>query len=109
MSTYRPVPVGLGIAGFYLMLLLSVSFYIRRAIGQKNFRLFHYASFLAFALATLHGVLAGTDSGPLWWLYSLSLLAVVGLTLARVVNTQRRSRHASYAPAPPTRAPSRSV
>lgn len=91
-SAYRPVPVGLGVAGFYLMLLLSVSFYARRYIGQKNFRLLHYASFLAFVLVTLHGVLAGTDSGSLWWLYSLSLLAVVALTALRVASTRRRSQ-----------------
>ena len=90
MSTYRPIPVGLGIVGFYLMLLLSVSFYLRRWIGQKSFRLLHYGSFGAFALVTLHGVLAGTDSGPLWPLYALSLILVLGLTALRVAGTRRK-------------------
>lgn len=92
VSTYRPVPVGLGVASFYLMLLLSVSFYARRFIGQKNFRLLHYTSFLAFVLVTLHGVLAGTDSGPLWPLYAASLLAVTVLSALRVASTRRRSQ-----------------
>lgn len=39
-SAYRPVPVGLGVAGFYLMLLLSVSFYTRRYIGQRRTSVF---------------------------------------------------------------------
>lgn len=91
MSTYRPIPVGLGIIGFYLMLLLSVSFYMRRWIGQKSFRLLHYGSFGAFTLVTLHGVLAGTDSGPLWPLYALSLILVLGLTALRVAGARRKA------------------
>jgi len=90
LSSYRPLPVSLGIVGFYLMLVLSVSFYLRRWIGQKSFRLLHYGSFGAFALVTLHGVLAGTDSGPLWPLYALSLILVLGLTALRVVGTRRK-------------------
>jgi predicted ferric reductase len=84
VADYRPLPVGLGIVGFYLMLLLSLSFYARPYINQKNFRRLHYAGFAAFALATLHGVLAGTDSGPLWWLYATSLVVVLLLTVARM-------------------------
>ena len=90
VSTYRPIPIGLGIVGFYLMMVLSVSFYMRRWIGQRSFRLLHYASFGAFALATLHGVLSGTDSGPLWWLYALSLILTLALTAARVMSTRRK-------------------
>lgn len=89
VSTYRPIPIGLGIVGFYLMIILSVSFYLRRWIGQGSFRLLHYTSFGAFALVTLHGVLAGTDSGPLWLLYALSLLLVLGLTALRIVGARR--------------------
>jgi sulfoxide reductase heme-binding subunit YedZ len=103
ISTYRPIPVGLGIVGFYLMLLLSLSFYARPHLGQKNFRLLHYASFLVFALVTLHGVLAGTDSGPLWWLYATSLVAVVWLTVMRIVSTRRAKAQQAARPAPALR------
>lgn len=90
-SQYRPIPVGLGIIGLYLMLLLTLSFYARRFIGQRGFRLLHYISFGVFAMVTLHGVYGGTDTGALWWLYSASLLAVVMLTTLRIVS-KRRSR-----------------
>jgi predicted ferric reductase len=88
VSDYRPIPVGLGIVGFYLMLLLSLSFYARPYISQRSFRLLHYAGFLAFAMVTLHGLLAGTDTGSLWWLYSLSLLSVLVLSALRVIRTR---------------------
>jgi methionine sulfoxide reductase heme-binding subunit len=91
ISTYRPIPTGLGVVSFYLMLLLTLSFYARPHLSQKNFRLLHYASFGAFALVTLHGIFAGTDSPALWWLYAASLLSVVLLTVLRVVNTRRRA------------------
>ena len=70
ISPYRPIPVGLGIVGFYLMLLLSLSFYARMHLGQKNFRLLHYGSFGVFILVTAHSLFSGSDTGVLWWLYA---------------------------------------
>lgn len=99
LAEYRPVPVGLGIIGFYLMLLLSLSFYARSHLGQRAFRLLHYTSFGVFIMVTLHGLLAGTDSGALGWLYALSLAAVVCLTVMRVLST-RRKRKLAPRPAP---------
>jgi hypothetical protein len=89
ISPYRPIPVGLGIIGFYLMLLLSLSFYARMHLGQKNFRLLHYGTFGVFVMVTLHSLFSGTDTKSLWWLYTISLAAVVSLTGLRIVATRR--------------------
>ncbi len=89
ISPYRPIPVGLGIIGFYLTLLLSLSFYARSYLGQKTFRLLHYGSFGVFVLVTLHSLLSGTDTGALWWLYVTSLIAVTLLMFARFAATRR--------------------
>jgi hypothetical protein len=88
-SAYRPIPTGLGIIGFYGALVVSISFYARRFYGYKTFRLLHYGSYGVFVLVTLHGILAGTDTLPLWWLYAGSLAAVVLLTAWRIRNTRR--------------------
>ncbi len=72
LSEYKPIPVGLGIISFYLMLLLTLSFYARSHLGQRTFRLLHYGSFAVFLMVTAHGILAGTDTGRLWWLYAVS-------------------------------------
>jgi predicted ferric reductase len=65
-SRYEPLWVGLGQVGFYLMLVVGLSFYVRKQITQKTWRLIHYLSFAMFLLVLAHGVMAGTDSGEPW-------------------------------------------
>jgi predicted ferric reductase len=64
-SGYKPVWVGLGQLGFYLLALVGLSFYVRKRLGNRAWRTLHYLSFLTFALALLHGIFTGTDSGIL--------------------------------------------
>jgi predicted ferric reductase len=76
---YRPVSVGLGQIGFYLLAIVGSSFYVRKRLGNRTWRLIHYLSFLTFALALLHGIFAGTDSTVLairitYWATGASLL-----------------------------------
>lgn len=91
VDPYKPFLVGLGVLSFYLMFLLSSSFYARRWLGQKTFRILHYASYPTFLLVTWHSLGAGTDSGLMWPLSLLSLGAVVLLTLWRIVNATQVS------------------
>ncbi len=83
IAPYRPVWVGVGIIGLYLTLLVTITFYIRQSIGQKFFRVIHYASFAAYLSVTLHGLLAGTDSalGVMQFVYGGTALVVVFLTV----------------------------
>lgn len=82
VAPYRPLWVGVGVIGLYLTLLVTVTFYIRRWIGQRAFRAIHVSSFIAYASVTLHGLMAGTDS-PLWSMqlvYAGTFLVIVFLT-----------------------------
>ena len=63
---YRPFWVGLGQIGFYVWVLVAVSFYIRPLIGQKFWRLLHYASFGLYLLGISHGIFSGTDTSMSW-------------------------------------------
>lgn len=83
---YHPGWVGLGIIGFYLMFITSISFNFRKELGQKTWRQLHYATFAVFLLATVHGLAAGTDSGntAMHLLYWGSAIAVLALTFLRV-------------------------
>ncbi len=65
-SPYRPVSVALGVAAAELMALVVVSFSVRKLIGQKRWRLLHWSTYGIFALATAHGLLAGSDSAQPW-------------------------------------------
>jgi hypothetical protein len=64
-SWYRPTWTGLGVLAGYLSVAVFASFYIRTWISYRAWRVFHYAAFGVFGLGTIHGVLAGTDSGTL--------------------------------------------
>ena len=83
IDTYRPLWVGLGIIGFYIFLLVTLTFYIRGSIGSKAFRSIHTLSLLGYLGVTLHGLLAGTDSAlPVTkTIYAGTFLVVVFLTV----------------------------
>ena len=82
---YSPLWVGLGIIGFYLMLLTTLSFYVRKQIGQKNWRRLHYATFGAYLLTTVHGLMAGTDAALLGGMFGVSAFSVIFLTIYRIL------------------------
>lgn len=63
IAPYEPLWTGLGIIGLYLTAALTISFYFRKQIGQKTWRTLHYLTFVAFVLAAVHGMMAGSDSG----------------------------------------------
>ena len=83
IDTYRPFWVGLGIIGFYIFLVVTVTFYLRGQIGTKAFRTIHIFSLLGYLGATLHGLFAGTDSAlPVTMvLYAGTFLVIVFLTV----------------------------
>lgn len=86
-SPYRPIWVGIGQVGLYLIAVVHGSFYVRRRIGQRTWRRLHYLTFLAFVASVIHGVLSGTDSNAPWaWLiYASSAAIVTILLIIRVV------------------------
>jgi predicted ferric reductase len=61
-ANYKPAWVALGQLSFYLWLLVSLTFYIRRLITQRGFKVIHYLSFMLFVFALLHGLWSGTDA-----------------------------------------------
>ncbi len=87
IAPYRPLWVGVGVIGFYLILLVTVTFYLRQRIGMKAFRMIHLASFAAYAFAAIHGLMAGTDSvlPAAQLMYAGTTLVIVFLTVYWVV------------------------
>src|SRR5512140_2062048 len=83
IDNYRPMWVGLGVIGFYIFLLVTVTFYMRQSIGTNAFRSIHALSLLGYLGATLHGLYAGTDSAlPITTIiYAGTFLVVVFLTV----------------------------
>lgn len=99
IGPYLPGWVGLGIIGLYLMLLTSISFYFRKQIGQKLWRQLHYLTFIAYIFATVHGAMAGTDSGNLgmkaiYWGSGLLVFFLTNYRLLTGKQTSSNGRHA---------------
>jgi len=84
---YRPLWVGIGQLALAASLLVFLSFYVRKRIGTPTWRNIHYVGFLAFVGATVHGLMAGSDSSALWVYggYLTMSIVVVFLTTYRIV------------------------
>jgi predicted ferric reductase len=86
-SPYAPVWVGIGQLTLYGLAVITASFYVRRQIGQRTWRLLHYLTFLVFVGVIGHGVTSGSDSGAPWafWLYLVPGASSVFLIVYRIV------------------------
>ena len=84
-STYRPLWTGLGIAAAELLLALAITNHYRRRLPYRFWRTAHYANFVIWALASVHGLMSGTDRGAAWLaiLYGISVATVIMLLLWR--------------------------
>jgi methionine sulfoxide reductase heme-binding subunit len=91
-SPYRTTDVAFGVVAAELTALISVSFLLRPRIGTRNWRRLHWATYLVFVLATLHGVTSGTESAQPWAhdLYLGAVGAVVFATAWRALGRPTR-------------------
>ena len=91
-AQHEPFWVGLGQLGFYLALPVTFSFYLRRTIGVRAWRLIHFAAFAVFALVVAHGLGAGTDTQApaMSAMYLVTSGSVVFLTIYRVLVASSR-------------------
>ena len=85
-SPYRTWQTAVGVFALYTTALLIASFYVRRFIGYRAWRVIHFLTFALFAGATLHGITAGTDTTEAWakLLYIATATATLGLIIYRV-------------------------
>ena len=84
-ARYRPIWTGLGIAATELLLALAITNHYRRRLPYGFWRKAHYLNFVIWTLASLHGLMSGTDRGAVWLaiLYGVSVATVVMLLLWR--------------------------
>ncbi len=87
LAPYRPLATGLGTLAAEAMLLVYVSFPLRRRIGARAWRRLHWLTYAVFALATAHGLAAGSDTRETWALalYGAATGAVLGATAWRIL------------------------
>jgi sulfoxide reductase heme-binding subunit YedZ len=82
--SYRPAFTALGILAGYLSALLGLSFYARRRIGTRRWRSLHRFTAVAYLLAVVHTLGAGTDAGSIWLRLPLLGSAVLAVALIAI-------------------------
>jgi sulfoxide reductase heme-binding subunit YedZ len=82
LSPYRAWQTAVGIGAFYVMVVVTVSFYVRQFIGYRAWRVLHYLTFVLFAASALHGITAGSDTTQAW--AKLIYVATGAATLALI-------------------------
>jgi len=77
-STYRPLPVAMGVVSMYLFIALIITGLLRSRMPQPLWRAIHWTSYAMWPLALAHSFLAGSDAGSPW------MLAVGGISVGAV-------------------------
>jgi predicted ferric reductase len=87
----RPLANALGVLGLYALVAVLVSSWLRRRITHGLWRGLHYVSFAAFALVTLHGLFAGSDTTQPWMraTYTGAAASIAFLVLMRLLVARR--------------------
>jgi len=78
-SPYRRIWLGLGAVAFDLLLAVLVTSLLRVRIGARAWRLVHWAGYLCWPVALIHGVGTGTDGAARW---VLAVTAACALAVA---------------------------
>lgn len=102
---YRPAFTALGVLAGYLCALLGLSFYARRRIGTRRWRSLHRFTSLAYVLAVVHTLGAGTDAGAVWLRVPVLGSAVLAVALFAIRYAGQPA--AAPRPAAPPRRPAR--
>ena len=91
-SNYRPLWTGLGIAAAEILVALAITNHYRKRLPYSFWRKAHCLNFAVWALASLHGLFAGTDRGATWLaiLYGVSVASVLSLLVWRFGGGARR-------------------
>ncbi|MDP9273036.1 MAG: ferric reductase-like transmembrane domain-containing protein [Chloroflexota bacterium] len=80
-SPYRRLWLGLGVVAFDLLLALILSSLLRARIGIRAWRVVHWAAYLAWPAAVVHGYGTGSDlSAP--WMLAIDALCVAAALAA---------------------------
>jgi sulfoxide reductase heme-binding subunit YedZ len=80
---YAPVAIGLGTLSLDIVVLITVTSWLRRRMDDRLWRWIHRTGYVAFGTMFLHGLLSGTDfSSPLISAIAWSAALGIGLLAA---------------------------
>lgn len=94
MAPYRTLPTSIGIIAAWGMVLLGLSFYVRKRIGQARWKVIHRFTAVAWLLALVHTFAEGTDAGKAWFVGLMLVSAGPALMLLAVRHLRPGARSA---------------
>jgi sulfoxide reductase heme-binding subunit YedZ len=101
-STWKPVPVTLGVLAFWGLVIVQVTSLAMKRLPKRFWRAVHITSYATFWLTTLHGTYSGTDATKPMYVASstVAITAVIFLVIYRILSVGQRgkSRRRSAAP-----------
>jgi predicted ferric reductase len=86
-ATYRPFWLGLGVVAIDLVLALLLTSLLRQRLGYAGWRAVHWAGYLCWPLALVHGLGTGSDPRRSWtgWLAACCALLVLLAIAGRII------------------------
>jgi predicted ferric reductase len=90
-SKWHPVALAWGVVAFYLLVAVELTSLARARLPKRLWRRVHFAGFLLFVMATIHGLAAGTDTKSAAARVVVATVGsvFVGLTAARISESVR--------------------
>jgi methionine sulfoxide reductase heme-binding subunit len=82
-GSYRPLWLGLGAAGFDLLVAVMITSLLRARLGYRTWRAVHWLSYLAWPVALLHGLGTGSDV-RLGWMLAVNVACTTVVLVAVV-------------------------
>jgi sulfoxide reductase heme-binding subunit YedZ len=83
---YREPFMAIGIIGGWATLVLGCSYYIRRLLGGRRWRLLHRLTVIAWLLIAIHSLGEGSDSGQGWFI-AVVVVTIVPTALLLLMRT----------------------
>jgi methionine sulfoxide reductase heme-binding subunit len=91
ISAYEPFWLGLGVVAAELLLAMVVTSLLRARVGLRSWRAVHWAAYLSWPVAVIHGLGIGGQDSRTPWILTLTVACVV-LFLAAVAWRLRPAR-----------------
>ncbi len=96
VGAYRPFWLGLGAVAFDLIIAIVVTSLLRRSIGQRAFRVVHWATYAMWPIALFHAIGTGTDASiGLFILLALACFSAVAGSVIWRLSTHFQLRGAT--------------
>ena len=80
-SSWKPLPVTVGIIGFYILAAVQFTSLMMRKMSRKTWRRIHLLSYLQFVIVMTHTLTSGSDVGKAWYTGATVAIAMVGAAI----------------------------